>query len=73
MSIKKQISCISYCNWSTGIGIWNETPQLICQYSIVPSQQFKIVMQKAKLLVDTNISVKPKYRPLGQADTLVYV
>jgi len=48
MSFKKQTSCISYCNWSTGIGIWNETPQLICQYSVFPSQQFKIVMQQAK-------------------------
>jgi len=47
MSIKKQTSCNNYCNWSTGIGIGNET-QLICQYSIVPSQQFKIVMWKAK-------------------------
>jgi len=24
MSLKKQTSCIIYCNWSTGIGIWNE-------------------------------------------------
>jgi len=51
MSLKKQTGCISYYNWSTGIGIWNElTPQLICQYLIVPSQQFKIVMQKAVFL-----------------------
>jgi len=48
MSFEKQTSCISYCNWSTGIGICNETPQLICQYSVFPSQQFKIVMQQAK-------------------------
>ena len=48
MSLKKQASCISYCNWSFGIGVWNETPQLIRQYSMVPSQQLKIVMQEAK-------------------------
>jgi len=48
MSSKKQTRCISCCNWNTGIGIWNETPQLIFQYSIVPSKQFKIVMQAAQ-------------------------
>jgi len=26
--LKKQTSCICYCNWSTDIGVWNETPQL---------------------------------------------
>jgi len=50
MSLTKRTSCISYCNWSTGIGrpIWNETPQLICQCLVMPFQQFKTVMQKAK-------------------------
>jgi len=29
MSLEKQTSCISYCNWSTGIGIkWNTSTQL---------------------------------------------
>ena len=26
------------------VDIWYETPQLICQYSVVPYQQLKIVM-----------------------------
>ena len=29
--------------------VWSEIPQLICQFSVVPYQQFKIVMQKTKL------------------------
>ena len=34
ISLKKQTGCMSYYNWSADIGIWNETPQLICQYSV---------------------------------------
>jgi len=42
MSLQMRTSYISHYNWSTGIGIWNETPQLICQCLVMPSQLFNM-------------------------------
>ena len=45
MSIKKLVPLVTATEVLALV--WNEMPQLICQFSVVSYQQFKIVMQKA--------------------------
>jgi len=52
MILKKQTTVLALVSATEVLVlVWNETPQLICQYSVVPYQQFKIVITESTIFL----------------------
>jgi len=52
MSLKKQTTVLALVTATEVLVlVWNETPQLICQNSVVPDQQFKIVIAEITIFL----------------------
>ena len=52
MSLKKQTKVLALVSATEVLVlVWNEIPQLICQYSVVPYQQFKTVIAESTMFL----------------------